>query len=236
MKRTARRVLPIAVAVAVVAGLFLATRPWSGDEAANQAAASPAEYGICNVSVSNIPEGVSVVPLPVPEKGAEPTGQRLYMVLYVPRPHEQRTTSTGPGQVMAVESRVAFDAMTGEKAFEHYRTPQEEAQLKSMLPEVRSGPWVPQQPAWPRTDTPPQGEVVALPDHPRNAGLEYRQPDRASGLFAGAVGGDSFDYLKAYTCESLVEVDAGTGTVVTYSVVPGEEAMFQRFLDEVVAP
>ena len=65
MKLNLRLGLPVLAvgAVLIVAGVLLALRPWAQD-ATEEAAATPAEYGICNVSFVGIPADVIVGPVP----------------------------------------------------------------------------------------------------------------------------------------------------------------------------
>ena len=55
IRRWRRGLVLAAVGAAIVGGVLLATRPWSGETPVEQAAASPAEYGVCNVSVNDVP-------------------------------------------------------------------------------------------------------------------------------------------------------------------------------------
>jgi hypothetical protein len=248
MKRTLRLVLPIAAVVAaVVAGVLLATRLWEDGKAVQEAAATPAEFGVCNVSVSNIPPDVKVAPFLFPVlEGAgsawQPgkSGELIFLRVSVPVPPGQEPFVDEFGLPVGAGA-VLINAVTGEIAAEGYRTPAAEAKIKGVLATLRVGPWEPAGSAWPRTDTPPTGEVVeiykpveVLADY-NKVTLKYRRPEHGSGMFGGITQGDNFSRLRAYTCDSIVEVDAWTGKVLRKEVVPQEEAMFQRFLGEVEA-
>ena len=240
MKQVLRRWVPLVAvfATAIAAAVVLAARPWAGEEVVQEAAANPSAYGLCNVSVRNIPEGVSVGPFPQPTDEDTPSGMKLYMLITFRLPLEERTVfDEEKGHDVFVEPRAAVDAETGEVVFEYYNPshPAANAKIKAVLATLRVGPWEPAGPAWPRTDTPPQGKVEKPYGHPLNAGLEYRRPDPGVGMLTGVVQGDSFQDLWVYTCDSTVVI-AASGKVIREEVVPAERAMFNRFLDEVVAP
>ncbi len=250
MKLTLRRAVPLAAVAAVaVGGVLLATRPWSGEEAVVQeAAASPAEFGVCNVSVSNIPPDVKVAPFLVPVLEGSPwqpgkSGQLIFLSVSIPLPEGQRpVVSPDMGKDKPVQSNALIDAQTGDLVAEGYLTPADEAKIKAVLSTLQVGPWEPVGPAWPRTDTSPTGEVIelhkpveVLADHDKMT-LRYRRPEDGSGVFGGITQGDSFSHLRAYTCDSILEVDGWTGNVLRKEVVAEEEAMFERFLDEVLTP
>jgi hypothetical protein len=218
--------------------------PWGGDDV-REAEATPADYGICNVSVSDLPEGVEATTLPYPAPrgdGNTPAGKSIYLFLRVPLAPDQPWSEEDPatGTVRDVRSRVVIDAVTGDVVFENYRTPAEQTMLKEALETLSVGPWRPVVDAWPRTDTSPTtGEVIeirkpveVLTDYDKVI-LTYRRPDPRSGLIAGTTRGDSFDRISAYTCDSIVEIDGRTGSVIRDEVTPDERAMFDRFLSEV---
>ena len=254
MKRTLRLGLPIAAVAAalIVAGVLLGTTPWSDGPAVQEAAAYPSDYGICNVSVTNIPEDVSVggvawpeVMLPMaPGVTPGPSGDFVTLFLTMEMPEGQHYHGTDPdtGQLIDLRTRVVVDAQNGNVIFEHYRTAAERGKLQGVLATLRVGPWEPIGPAWPRTDTPPQSdraEVVAPADETAPRGkvkVRYHQAERGSGLLGGITSGDSFAHLRVYTCDSVMVIDGWTGSVREEQVVPEEEAMFQRFLEGVEAP
>ena len=256
MMRTLRRWLPLAAvaAAAIAAGVLLATRPWSGEEAVQETAATPAEYGLCNVSVSNIPPGVEVSAFVSPIAGPEgspgepgKSGELIFLRIIVPLPPGQRVTPYPEmGKDKPVQSNAVINAQTGEIFGEGYLTPSDEAKIKAVLATLRVGPWEPAGPAWPRTDTLPRSDIVELdrpwelpPDY-REPTLKYRMPERGSGMMVerttASPGMREPLLLRAYTCESIVEVFGATGKIVRKEVTPEEEAVFQRFLDEVVPP
>jgi hypothetical protein len=226
---------------ALAAGSYTAGL-WTGD-GPDSAEANPAVIGICNVSVSNIPDGVKAfyMPQPVlPEDWNTPTHFAIRLILSVPQPEAMPLPTQDPQTgVFPLPSSVGIDAATGELVFEDYRTAGEEATLREALAMVTVGPWQPAGPAWPRTDTAPTGEVIGirkpvevLTDYDKVI-LTYREPDALSGLIAGTTRGDSFDRISAFTCDSIVEIDGRTGSVNRDEVTPDERAMFDRFLSEV---
>ncbi|MCH8346785.1 MAG: hypothetical protein IIC87_07665 [Chloroflexi bacterium] len=247
IRRWRRGLVLAAVGAAIVGGVLLATRPWSGETPVEQAAASPAEYGICNVSVSDIPPDVRVSPLPFPTfEGSrwQPTksGEAIFLVVSIPLPDGERPT-VPMSRDDVVQSNAVIDAATGEVIGEGYLTPADETKIKAVLATLRVGPWEPAGPAWPRTDTTPNSEIVEIPKPLRVASdynkvsLKYRQPEAGSGMIAGRMSFATMgDVLRAYTCDSIVEIDGETGAVLRREVVAEEQAMFQRFLNEVVVP
>jgi hypothetical protein len=134
--------LPLAalVVAAIVAAVLLAW-PWDDGSAVPQAAATPAEYGLCNVSVSNIPPGVEVVPFPFPAvEGLPgwdqpgPSGDLIFLQVRVPLPSGQRQTITETGEIEPPFSAALVDARTGRIATESYVNQAEEAVIKGGLP------------------------------------------------------------------------------------------------------
>ena len=236
--------LLIAVVAAIAAGVLLATRPWSDGTVAEEAAASPSEYGLCNVSVSNIPPDVSVAPFSFfPPEGSQwqpaKSGRVIFVFLYIPLPPGQRPViSPDMSKDKPVQSNAVINAETGQVVAEGYLTPADEAKIKAVLATLRVGPWEPAGPAWPRTDTAPRGKVVEFPkvvetlaDYGKPT-LKYREPEAGSGMLAGRIG----QRLEAFTCASKLVLDAETGQVLDREVIAEEDAMFQRFLGEVVTP
>lgn len=245
MNRRLRIILPVlAVVGAAGATSLVLTRPWDGPEVVERADASPREMGICNVSVTDIPDGVMAAPItwPVPVGHANnkptpngPAGDWIYLLIWMPlNPGDPGFE----GLSAPNKSRVALDARTGDVIFEHYRTPGDEVILGGILDgAVRLGPWSPSGAAWPRTDTPPTGEIIDTADPALDRpGIAYRRPDPASGLIAGHITGGTKDRIQAYTCDSIVEVDLETGRVTRNDVTPQEQAMFQRFLSGIRGP
>lgn len=232
MKRKMRLGLPgLGVAVLIAAAVLLTIRPWSDGPPAKEAAAHPSDYGICNVSVRNLPEGVRAEVWPFKEMGEISEG--IYLMVSIPEVDD-------PGVSLNDRSRVVWDAVSGDLEFEYYRTPAEEAKLKGVVRRV--GRWEPVGPAWPRTDTPPQGDMAEVrkpADVTTPQGkvvLRYRQAEYGSGLLGILTRGDSFAELRVFTCESEMVIDGWTGSVTRRQVVPEEEAMFQRFLEGVETP
>jgi hypothetical protein len=221
--------------LAVLAGIVLVVvitvcpyigMPWGGDDV-REAEATPADYGICNVSLSNLPEGVRAAPVPLPHPSVtsnNPTDQVLYLMLSI------RVPPNVPNPT-GVQSRVYINAATGEVTFEHYRTPEDESLLGESLASLHVGPWQPTGNAWPRTNTAPANDVRDL-GSPRFK-IRYRSPDTSAGLMVGFRSGDTLSRLSAYTCDSIVEIDGKTGEVLRQEVVPQEQAMFDRFLGDV---
>ncbi len=263
MKRTLRIGLPIAVVAAlIVAGVLLGTTPWSDGPAVQEAAAHPADYGICNVFIGDIPEDVQVAAWRVPDLVIDQIGTNMVVSAYIPSPDGQwLINDPETGEYVSVVSSVSIDAQTGEIMNEHYGTPEQETKLQGMLATLRVGPWEPAGPAWPRTDIPPESEILEVPvepawprndrrpesevievlDTPDKTGLKYRKPEPGSGMVAGPTVGPTSErplsqWLVAYTCDSLLALHTETGEVLQRDVVPEEEAMFQRFLDAVVVP
>ena len=214
-----------------------------------KAGATPAEYGICNVWVANVPTGVKVAPFVAPATvgaywGLEPGPSGEVILLRVSVPNgRQPTVSPDMAERGPAQSNALIDARSGETVTEVYLTPADEAKIKAVLDTLKVGPWQPTGPAWPRTDTPPKSEVKEFPNAVEVATdylkptLRYREPEAGSGIFGGRM---SFatrgDELRAYTCNSVVEIDGETGAILRREVVPEEEAMFQRFLEGVVSP
>lgn len=241
MKRKLFRAVPIAVlaAAAVAGGVLLWTQPWSDDTPVEQAAAR-AEYGFCDVFISDVPADVHVTASRIPDLLIDGVGAEGIVVAFVPSPDGDPETSPH----LYSGSYVSIDAQTGEITQEQYRTPADEVRLKALLATLRVGPWEPAGPAWPRTDTPPTGELgeilrpFRVPADDDEVALTYHKPEPGSGMLASPVPGVTPEgwmsrRLVAYTCDSVVEIDAETGEVIRREVVPGEEAMFQRFMNEV---
>ena len=250
MKRAFRSGLPIIAVVGVLIALaaLLAVRPWSGGPSVEveEAVAQPAEFGICNVSVSDIPPGLEVSGLVLPAQifgdvHEGPFGMAFFLQVSVPLPEgAKRPEPPGPGEI--IRSNALIDAQTGKVFGENYKTAADEAAIKPVLARLRVGPWKPAGPAWPRTDTPPTGEIIELPKTVTVAAdylkptLKYREPEAGSAMSAGYMSFATLpEVVQVYTCESSVEISS-TGQVISWEVTPEEEAMFQRFLDEVVAP
>lgn len=219
------RLVPALLLAGVLAAVAIVLRPRDDGEVT----AAPAEIGICNASIAGVPEGVEadIVALPVPPAKRSdaphntPTDLSLYLFLEVPVPGFD-------------DSRVYIDAATGDRVFEHYRTPEEEALLKEALAMVTVGPWEPEGDAWPRTDTPPMGEVKNKETDPYIGGnLSYRVPDPAAGLFGTMRIGDISGTFSTFNCRSIVQVDAFTDEVIRYDVAPDERDMFDRLLSEI---
>ena len=89
-----------------------------------------------------------------------------------------------------------------------------------------------------RTDTPPTGELaeilrpVSVASDYGKVELIYRQAETGSGMMTGPFTAGDQTYLHLKTCYSDALIDA-EGRATKWQVVPEEEAMFQRFLDEV---
>jgi hypothetical protein len=240
MSRILRLGIPLAMGAAAVAAALVVTQPWDGggESAASQPEAQV--YGVCNVSVRSAPDGVKVAPLSWPApKGQEntPANESLYLALWIPSPSDAPRYTINPqtGLYSDVTSLVAIDAATGQVASEHYRTAEEEAALKGVVSTLKVGPWEPQGPAWPRTDTPPRNEPIE-PLGPFDAKVKYRQTEAGSGLTVGETHGDTFIRVSAYTCKSVVDIDGRTGEIIREQVAPDEQAMFDRFLNRLQKP
>jgi hypothetical protein len=234
-RRTALLFLAAAAFFAALVGSSYAAGLWTG-ESPQPAEATPADYGICNVSVGAVPEGVRVAPVPLPRPPGfvnTPTYMSLYLLLSLPVPPDLPRPARNPdtGIDPDLQSRVYIDAATGEVAFENYRTASEEAILKEALASLRVGPWQPTSDVWPRTDTPPKKALREEDDSVTK--IQYRPPDDGSGLMLSRPQGDTFSRLTAFTCESVLEIDGVSGEVLRQEVVPQEQAMFGRFLGEV---
>ncbi len=237
MNRNLRRGIPVAAVAAatIAAAVLLATRPWDSGSGVQEAAATPAEFGLCNVSVGNIPEGVEVFPFPFPEGGL--LGAKWALVLRIPgsglRLDPELGYATEPDA-----SAISINAETGEVIAERYYNADREAKLKAALATLVVGPWVPRGPAWPRTATPPTGEVRVISRPLRTAAdfgkadLKFRETETGSGMLAGPFTAGDETYLKLETCQSDALIDA-QGRVTKWDVAPDDEAMFQRFLEEV---
>ncbi len=155
MKLTLRRAVPLAaVGAAIVGGVLLTTEPWSdGETLVQEAVASPADYGICNVSVSNIPPGVEVAPFLFPVLEGSPlqpgkSGQLIFLSISIPLPEGQRpVVSPDMGKDKPVQSNALIDAQTGDLVAEGYLTPTDEATIRAVLSTLQVGPWEPVGPA-----------------------------------------------------------------------------------------
>ncbi|HEY5639717.1 MAG TPA: hypothetical protein VIW01_06665, partial [Dehalococcoidia bacterium] len=115
--RPALVLLGAAAFFAVLAVSSYAAGLWTGDSP-ESAEATPADYGICNVSVSALPDGVRVAPVPLPRPPDlvnTPTHMSLFLMLSIdvpadiPRPTENPET----GIAADIQSRVYVDAATG---------------------------------------------------------------------------------------------------------------------------
>jgi hypothetical protein len=258
MKRNLRIGLPVlAVAAAlIVAGVLLATTPWSGDTPVREAAAAPTEYSLCNISITNVPEDVAVgeVELPVP-----PNEQEIYLVASVailteglPAAPPGVTPTPVLGRILSetineegewIESHIVFDPQTGAIVEEYYNPerPADKAKLEVVKNSVVVGGPGPGAPAWPRTDTPPRlDKIQSTPPVLGYKGLKYRPPEAGSGLLVSHIqgSGDGLESqrVRARTCESVlvIQVDeVGRGAIVVDDVVPEEQAMFDRFMSQV---
>lgn len=189
-----------AVAAAVVAGVLLATEPWSGEETA----AVPVEYGVCNVAVRDIPDGVEAYPFPFPEGGL--LGAKWAMVLRIPGSGMRFVPELGY-TTEPDASGIAINAATGEVIFETYYNAEHEAKLKAALATLVVRPWEPPGPAWPLTHTPPTSEMAEILKPVRVASdygkvlLKYRLPEAGSGMLAGPSP-EGQTLLKLETCRS----------------------------------
>ncbi len=247
IRRWRRGLVLAAVGVAAVAGVLLTTQPWTGETPVQEAVAQPAEFGMCNVSVSNIPPGLKVSRLVLPaqvykDEYDSPSGMAFFLQISVPLPEGAKRPGPPSSDAEFISSNVIIDAQTGEVISERYKTAADEAAFKPVLARLQVGPWRPTGVAWPRTDTPPTGEMIEFPKVITVAAdyfkptLKYREPEAGSGMLAGRMGFATLpDMLRAYTCESLVEI-SDRGEVLSWEVTSEEELMFQRFLNEVVAP
>jgi len=221
--------LPVAI-VAVLASVFLIIQPWDGEEAAVKHEGP----GFCNVSVSSVPEDVTVGALAWPN---EWNVEKFVLLLIVPLPAEERTVPdpTTPDYIVWNESRIVIDAKTGEVLEEFFNPDRlnDEAQLKTTLETLVVGSPNPGVPAWPRDDVPPSlpKSRPGGPDDP----LIYQPPDYGSGMFVSAQHGtpNPGERLIARTCDSSLVFDGTTGKVVADDVTPAEREMFDRFLSEI---
>ena len=243
MKRALRRGIPVALVAAatIAAGVLLATRPWDNGTGLQEAVATPAEFGVCNVSVRNVPEGVEAYHIAFPEGGI--LGAKWALVLRISGPAERRLSDKPDATGMRYmedpdTSGITINAETGEVIHENYHSAEHEAKLNAALATLAVGPWEPRGPAWPRTDTAATGEVAEILRPVRTASdygkvdLKYRQPETGSGMLAGPFTTGQQTYLKLETCLSDALIDV-QGHVKKWEVAPEEEAMFQRFLEEV---
>jgi hypothetical protein len=244
MNRRLRIILPVlAVVGAAGATSLVLTRPWDGPEVVERADASPREMGICNVSVSNIPDGVNatIVSLPIaPDVQPNaphntPIDLSLYLVLSIPSSARIASGSTPdpanpPDRVPG--SRIYIDAATGNRVFEQYDSADEEALLRSALRQLHVGPWQPPSGAWPRTDTLPSKQAVDYALTDAGPTLTYRPPDDGAGL-STSLRTSNPPVLTAYNCQSVVQIDPYTRQVLRDEVAPGDRETLDRFFDEI---
>lgn len=254
MIRRWRRGLVLAAvgAAAIVGGILLAMEPWSGDTLVEEAAGQVSEYSLCNVSISNVPADVMVG---ARERLVAPGEKKIYLVVYAPILTEGLPAATPgvtptpvEGRMISelfddeggwIESHVVFDAQTGDVVEEYYNPahPADKVKLGAVKSSLIVGPPSPATSAWPRTDTQPTTEKIELAVPEGFKGLKYRPPEAGSGMLVSPIQGQPYGQrLVARTCESRLVIDIdqnGKGRIVVDDVAPEEQAMFDRFLNEV---
>lgn len=221
MKRTLRRGLPVAaVSVLIVAGVLLATRPWSGEEAAGETI----EWRLCD----------TVLEAPLANPGPE-----WVAVGRLPALGDEKPTINLKLYSPSGRSEVPIDANTGAMLWQQYADPSHQATLQGLLQTVRVEPLDPATAPWPYTD-----KIQVSLERQGSGGFEYRPVDPGSGILVSVTRGlgDGFHVhvLKAENCRSTIEISTVFRTAepeevtVTKDVHPDDEAAFQTFYDEVV--
>lgn len=226
--RWRRGVVLAAVGATIVAGVLLATQPWSGETLVREAAGGTIVQRACDV-VMDIP----------------PRGQGPDIVTVRPSEPSLKGQLRGPVMVLGVRgsgtntAEVLINALTGTVLEERYQAPSVEATALQVLQTMRVEPLDPSRAPWPYTDT----AQVSTARVGEKGTFQYRFPDPGSGLMISGSGMDGIGWyalgLRMENCRSLLEilVTFRPGTEpevkVTKDIHPDDEAAFQTFLDEV---
>lgn len=238
MKGTLRVGLPVAVLGAViVVGVLLATTPWSGEEAVQEAPSGTVKHRLCDVVLE-------APPAAAPQPGQERLGvlRMVSVEAYDAEPFDPHPTLTLEPELElqirgAIRSTVLVDATTGTVSLEDYGTPSHEATLQGILDTLRLEPFNPATAPWPYTDTSQEP-----PKRAKHGIFEYRLPDPASGIvasqrLANTTAGAVHGFILA-NCRSveMISFDPFTGEEREgeriRDIHPDDEAAFKVFLDE----
>ena len=242
MKRALRYWLPLAAvaAAAIAAGVLLAIRPWSGEEAVQEAAGSTVKYRLCDTVVEAppipYPRGWTAPPIPYPQ------GRDVVVVGRAIEPTETGDLEPSLEVKLIVPSvgdpsSVSIDPTTATVLEERYSSPAHEALLSPVLETVRFEPLDPATAPWPYTD-----ETQIPVERQRTGAAGYRLPDPASGIVLSKIYGEgdgwSSEGLKAANCRSVVLMTWAFGSkapqpglTITRDVHPEDEEAFETFLD-----
>jgi hypothetical protein len=228
MKRALRLGLPLVVLTAVVVGgVLLATQPWSGEDAVQEAAAGTIKHRLCDFVLE-------APPAEAPQPGQERlvVGRRVSFESFEPTVLEPAFELRIRG---SVRSEVTVDATTGTVSAEHYGAPSHEATLQGTLETLRAEPFDPTTAPWPYTDT------SQVPAKRVEFGIfDYRPPDPASGLVAWERVGDTI----SGAVESFILANCRSVEMVSFDPFSGDElgrmrdvhlddeAAFETLLDE----
>jgi hypothetical protein len=234
MKRTLRLGLPLAVLAALIAGVLLATQPWSGEDAVQEAEAGTIQYRLCD-TVFEAP----------PSEAPEPGRERLVVLPTVDIDSDSSPYDPNPKLRLQpeltlairgdVDSEVMIDPTSGAVSREHYGTASQRAKLQAILDTLRVEPFDPATAPWPYTD------AAQKPAKRVEHGIfEYRPPDPASGLDAGQIWANtitgavhSFNLSNCRSAEAI-GFDPFTGEELwrVRDVHPDDEAAFKTFFDQ----
>lgn len=211
----------LVAAVALVVLLVVRAGDDGEDDRARVGSERPRAMSICNVSLHSVSDQVVVEAFP---DVLDPDRPRL-ITLTIPIPNRLELYPDA-GLTEPIESLVALNAETGEVVVEHYRTREEKVELQRVLSKMVVGP--PDSDAWPRVDREPEHIRARLAGN-----IAYRPPDPRSGLLVSFSAAEEPSVLVS-TCDSSVAISAETGEVLASDVHQEEEAMFERFLSEVL--
>jgi hypothetical protein len=233
MKRNLRLGLPVLAvgAALIVAGVLLATTPWSTEEAAG----GTIQYRLCDTVVTGPPK---VKPPAKPQKDYVLVSRWLEQTEtgdFRPRLEIQlRIPSAGK------PSSVSIDPISAGVLEERYSSPAHEALLAPVVNTVRTEPLDPATAPWPYTHS---TQMTLQPV--RSGAFEFRDVDPGSGIVSSIVMGTGHlmhvHVLKFASCRSTMEISADFRSstqpdevTVTKDVHPDDKAAFQRLLDTVV--
>lgn len=243
MTRRLLWLLPLLLAAPVAAGAaLLVWQPWDDESPSREAEAAPAAMALCNVAITDVPDGVEVFEYPV---AAALDRGKIYLFIGVPAPDgEFSGHDPASGQLVRKGYQALVDPRTGD-TFDRFEDPSlsaaqasaAEIKLDDALDNVVPLESAPAFSAWPRTDTPPANERDTVDD------ITFQPPDEGAGLVvihirAQPPGGGR---LIARTCDSKAVIDGVTDAngktsevqLTRYDVASDDRAMFDRFLDEV---
>jgi hypothetical protein len=218
MKRALRRGLPVVGigAVLIVAGVLLATRPWSTE----QAAGGTIQYRACDF-VMEVPEAQgkgAVRVVPVLQPGVEPS--------------LEMTVLGEPNVFLAIDP-------TSDTVAEAVDVPVPDARFQPILDTLRKEPLDPNTAPWPYTNT-----VQRPPIFHEKGMFRYQLPDPGSGLmvqrtYVTPTDGSIVHIVALTGCRSVMEKvlvfrrgEEPEVTVLTEDVHPDDEAAFQTFFEE----